>query len=246
MILRRTQIKQKMKAVILAAGLGTRINRNREVVPKPLYEIKGMCLIEHVINNFKRAGISDIVVVIGFMADKIMERLGDGSKYGVNITYTLNNEYQKPLGLSVLCAEKHVEGNFLLSMSDHVMDFNGLKRIIDFPLPEDSCALLVDKKIGDIFWLDDAAKVKLDNVNGNLIRGVDKGFNEFQAVDCGVFKCSSVIFDEIRKKVEHPDSISSAVTTFSEKDKMFAVDIGEHRWIDIDEYEELEAARKMF
>jgi choline kinase len=232
-----------MKAVILAAGKGTRINKDRQVVPKPLYTIGNKCLIEHVINNFKKAGVSDLVIVVGFMAADIINKLGDGSKYGVSITYAVNHEFEKPLGLSVLAAEKYVSGSFLMSMSDHIMDLAGLQKIVEYSLPEDSCALLVDKKIDTIFWLDDAAKVRLED---NLIREVDKKLQDYNAIDCGVFKCTPVIFNEIRKSIDHHDSISAAVTIFSNLDKMFAVDIGEHRWVDVDEYSELEAAREIF
>jgi len=232
-----------MKAVILAAGKGTRINKNREIIPKPLYEVNNKCLIEHVIENIKKAGISEFVIVVGFMAEKIKARLGDGTKYGVKIEYAFNPEYEKPVGLSVLCSEKYIDQPFILSMSDHIMEFGGLKKIIDHPLEENSCALLIDKKIDTIFWLDDAAKVKLEN---NKILGVNKRFESFDAIDCGVFKHSPIIFEEIRKMTHEPDSISAAVSNFCKEDKMFAVDIGEHRWVDVDEYEELEAAREIF
>jgi len=232
-----------MKAVLLAAGIGSRINKNRDAIPKPLYEIGNKCIIEHVVINLSQAGIKEFVVVVGFMADKIKEKLGDGSSYGVRIQYSFNPEYEKPLGLSLLAAERFVGGSFILSMSDHIVDSRGLKKIVDYDLVVDSCALLVDKKIDDIFWLDDSAKVKLDGEN---ILGVDKQFDSYDAVDCGVFKCNKIIFELVRDTIEHPDSISRAVTNFCSQKKMFAVDIGEFKWIDIDEYSELEAAREIF
>ncbi len=232
-----------MKVVILAAGMGTRINKDRETVPKPLYTLGSKSLLEHCLLNFKKAGLTDFVIVVGFMAENIINHLGDGSRYGVRITYVINEEYRKPLGRSILAASRYVQEPFLLSMSDHIMDFEGLKRIVDYPLPDNGCALLVDKKIDTIFWLDDAAKVKLE---GNLIRAVDKKLQHYEAIDCGVFKCSPAIFDEIRKSLEHPDSMSAAVTSFSSRDRMFAVDIGPYRWVDVDEYDELEAAREIF
>ena len=233
----------RMKAIILAAGLGTRINRNRETIPKPLYEVKGRSLIEHVIFNFKKAGITEFVIVVGYMAEKIMRKLGDGSGHGVRIKYVMNYEYHKPLGSSVLCAEPYVDKEFLLAMSDHLMQYEGIKKIVTHRLENGTCALLVDKKIDTIFWLADAAKVKLD---GNKIVSVDKNNTKFEAVDCGAFKCSPVIFEEIKKAGDHPDTISAAISSFAKNGKMIAVDIGEHRWVDIDEYEELEAARKIF
>jgi 1L-myo-inositol 1-phosphate cytidylyltransferase len=232
-----------MQAVIIAGGLSSRINKDREIIPKPLYTVEGKCLIEHVILNLKEAGILDFIVIVGFMADRIALRLGDGMDYGVNIKYVMTPYFHKTLGLSLLLAQEHVKGEFILAMSDHLIEQEAVNKIVNYPLDDDSCALLVDKKIKDIFWLEDAAKVKLE---GNLIKGVSKDYDTFTAVDCGIFKCNPLIFTEIRKVKDRPDSMSHAVSVFSDNGKMFAVDIGEHKWIDVDEYDELEVARVMF
>lgn len=232
-----------MQAIILAGGKGTRISAGREPIPKPLYTVEDKTLIENILLNLRDSGISEFIVIVGFMADKIVQKLGDGSQYGVKIKYVMSPYFDKTLGLSLLLAEEHIKGPFMLAMSDHYMQAEAVREIVNYPLEQDACALLVDKKIDTISWLHDAAKVQL---KGNKIVGVDKKFTEYQAVDCGVFKCSPVIFEEIRKTKDHPDSMSVAVSIFANKGKMFAVDIGEHRWVDIDEYSELELAREMF
>lgn len=232
-----------MQAVILAGGKGTRINAGREAIPKPLYMVEDKSLIEHLLLNLKQTGVTEFIIIVGFMADKIALKLGDGSQYGVNIKYVMTPYFEQTLGQSLLLAEEHLRGEFILAMSDHFMEAEAIQKIVHYPLEKDSCALLVDKKINTIFWLDDAAKVQL---YGNKIQGVNKKYTEFQAVDCGMFKCSPIIFEEIRKAKDQPDSMSAAVSIFAGKGKMFAVDIGEYRWIDIDEYSELEAARQMF
>ena len=232
-----------MQAVILAAGRGTRINANREPIPKPLYTIEDKTLIENVLLNLKTCGISEFIIVVGFMADKVAEKLGDGSSYGIKIKYVMSPYGGKGIGLDLLLAEDYIKEPFILAMSDHYMPAEAVKKIVDYPLGYNACALLVDKKLDTIFWLDDAAKVQLE---GDKIIGVNKKFTDYQAVDCGVFKCSPIIFEAIRTTREHPDAMSAAVSIFANDGKMFAVDIGEHLWVDIDEYSELEAAREMF
>ena len=232
-----------MQAVILAGGRGTRINAEREAIPKPLYTVEDKSLIEYVILNLKSSGITEFIIIVGFMADKIASKLGDGSQYGISIKYVMSPYFEKTLGQSLLLAEEHIKGEFILAMSDHLIQPEGVKKLVNFPLPSASCALLVDKKIDTISWLGDAAKVQLSN---NLIVGVNKNYTDYQAVDCGLFKCSPLIFDEIRAAKDHTDSMSAAVSIFAKKGQMFAVDIGEHKWIDIDEYSELELAREMF
>lgn len=232
-----------MQAIILAGGKGTRLNAGREPIPKSLYTIEDKSLIEHLIHNFKNSGVSEFIIIVGFMADKIALKLGDGSKYGVSIKYVMTPYFEKTLGESLLLAEELIKGEFILAMSDHFIEPEALNKIVQHPLERDACALLVDKKINTITWLDDAAKVRLD---GNRILGVNKGYTDYQAIDCGVFKCSPIIFNEIRKVKDQPDSMSAAVSVFAGKGKMFSVDIGPHRWVDIDEYSELELAREMF
>jgi 1L-myo-inositol 1-phosphate cytidylyltransferase len=231
-----------MQAVIVAGGLGTRINKDREFIPKPLYPVDNKSIIEHVLLNLKLAGIKEFIILVGFMADKIAKKLGDGSKYGINIKYVLTPFYDKTLGLSLLLVEEFIKGEFLLVMSDHLMRSDVIKKMIDYKIDKTSCALLVDKKIEDIFWLEDAAKVQL---TGSIITGVSKQYHQYQAIDCGLFKCNLVIFNEIRKVKDLPDSMSQAVSVFSKKGKMHAVDIDEYKWIDVDEYNELEVARSM-
>lgn len=232
-----------MQAIILAGGKGTRMGLRGEKVPKPLYTVEDKPIIENVIDNLKDAGINEFIIIVGFMADKIVQKLGDGSKYGVNIKYIMTPYFEGTLGNSLLLAEEYIHEEFILAMSDHYMKSEAIKKIVQYPLEKDACALLVDKKISTISWLDDAAKVRLDE---DKILGVNKGYTEYQAVDCGVFKCNPLIFEEIKKIKNQPDSMSAAVSVFAEKGKMFAVDIGEHCWVDIDEYSELELAREMF
>jgi MurNAc alpha-1-phosphate uridylyltransferase len=77
-----------MIAMILAAGRGERMMPLTENTPKPLIKVKGITLIEHSINALKKAGIIDIVINIAYLGEQIKTHLGDGSKFGINITYS--------------------------------------------------------------------------------------------------------------------------------------------------------------
>lgn len=86
-----------MKAVILAAGLGTRMEKAFPHTPKSLLPILGKPLIEDQIKHLKKFGIRDFYVNLYFHAKKITDFLGDGSKLGVNIIYSFE---RKLLGTS--------------------------------------------------------------------------------------------------------------------------------------------------
>ena len=76
-----------MKALIIAAGKGKRLKDITKKTPKPLISLLGLSLIERVILTAKQAGIDEFFIVTGYLGEKIKEKLGDGQKYGINISY---------------------------------------------------------------------------------------------------------------------------------------------------------------
>ncbi len=84
-----------MKAIILAGGRGTRLRPLTDITPKPLLPVQGIPIIEHALLNFLRHGITDVILSVGYQADKIKDYFGDGSRWGIRITYSIED---KPLG----------------------------------------------------------------------------------------------------------------------------------------------------
>lgn len=76
-----------MKAVILAAGKGTRMRELTNERPKPMLKVQGKPILEHIIEGIKSAGITELFIVTGFRADVIEEYFGDGSAWGVRIHF---------------------------------------------------------------------------------------------------------------------------------------------------------------
>jgi len=77
-----------MKAMILAAGRGERMRPLTDVLPKPLLEVHGKALILWHIEKLVQAGFEEIVINIAHLGGKIVEKIGDGSEYGIKITYS--------------------------------------------------------------------------------------------------------------------------------------------------------------
>jgi len=77
-----------MKAMILAAGRGERMRPLTDTLPKPLLEVRGKPLIVCHLEKLAQAGFKDIIINIAHLGFKIPEALGDGSKYGISITYS--------------------------------------------------------------------------------------------------------------------------------------------------------------
>ena len=77
-----------MKAMILAAGRGERMRPLTDTKPKPLLTVGNKALIEYHIEALAKAGITELVINCAWLGQKIMDALGDGRRYGVNIVYS--------------------------------------------------------------------------------------------------------------------------------------------------------------
>ncbi len=80
-----------MKAIILAAGRGSRLNPIDLVVPKPMVRVGGIPVLEHTIEHMDSLGIRDITITVGHMGKLIMAHFGDGSPFGVRIRYSIED-----------------------------------------------------------------------------------------------------------------------------------------------------------
>ena len=111
-----------MQAVVLAAGMGTRLRPLTDDKPKALVAVNGTPLIEDVFDNLIDAGATELVVVVGYKAEQIIDRYGDGYR-DVPITYAHQRE-QLGLAHAILQAEPHVDGDFMLMLGDNVFRGN--------------------------------------------------------------------------------------------------------------------------
>ena len=87
-----------MRAMILAAGLGTRMRPLTDTVPKPLLKVGGKYLIAYHLENIAKTDITDVVINTHWLAEKIPAALGDGSRWGLNIHYSHEPELLETAG----------------------------------------------------------------------------------------------------------------------------------------------------
>jgi N-acetyl-alpha-D-muramate 1-phosphate uridylyltransferase len=81
-----------MKAMILAAGLGSRMRPLTDHTPKPLLKVGGQYLIAHHLHHLASAGITDVVINHSYLGEQIVRALKDGSEFGLNIQYSAEPE----------------------------------------------------------------------------------------------------------------------------------------------------------
>ena len=76
------------KAVLLAAGRGTRMRELTQELPKPMLPVRGKPVLQHIVEGLRDAGVKEILIVVGWQAEVVSQFFGDGSKLGVRIQYT--------------------------------------------------------------------------------------------------------------------------------------------------------------
>jgi MurNAc alpha-1-phosphate uridylyltransferase len=130
-----------MTAMILAAGLGSRMRPLTNHTPKPLLEVGGKPLIVWHIEQLKEAGFQDIVINVAYLGQQIIDYLGDGSKYAVNIVFSdEQNEGALETAGGIVKALPLLTETFLVVNGDVWTDYSYLD---NFKLLEDKLAHLI-------------------------------------------------------------------------------------------------------
>ncbi len=232
------------QAVILAAGNGSRIKRFSGDIPKPLRQVGGLTLIKRSILTAQLAGIQEIIVVVGYKGEQIIEALSQDHSLGVSIKFVNNPDWQKSNGVSLLAAMPFVRRDFLLLMADHVVDRRAIEKILKAPFKKGEVMLGVDKKIDEIFDLEDVTKVRLQ---GEKIDDIGKQLADYQAFDTGVFVCTPVVFDTLQEIYQQRGdvSISHAIRVLASSHQALTCDLSEYFWQDVDTPEAIRAAEKV-
>ena len=124
----QTNIK---KAVLLAAGRGTRMRDLTEALPKPMLEVRGKPVLQHIVEGLRDIGLTSLLIVVGWRADVVKQFFGDGSNLGVKIDYETQT-VQDGTGRVVALAQNFVGADpFLLSYGDILIAPENYRRIRD-------------------------------------------------------------------------------------------------------------------
>lgn len=112
-----------MKAVILAGGLGTRLQPYTTFLPKPMLPLGEKPILEHLVDWARKNGIKSIVLCVSYLRKTIEDYFEDGKRFGVNIEYAVSN---KPLATAgqLKTAERFINDTFVCMYGDSIFDFN--------------------------------------------------------------------------------------------------------------------------
>lgn len=135
-----------MKAVIMAGGSGTRLRPLTCNLPKPMVPVANKPIAEHIVNLLKKHNFRDIVFTLHYLPDAIRDYFGDGSDFGCNISYSV--EEGKPLGTAgcVKAIPDQMDSTFVVISGDSLTDID-LTKAVKFHKEKKSKATLILKRV---------------------------------------------------------------------------------------------------
>ena len=248
-----------MKAVIIAAGIGSRLGHLTEKIPKPLIVVNGESIIQRQINSYRRVGVDDILIITGYQNEKFNFK---------NVEYVYNPDYAEvEQGYSLLAARKQINDDVIISFGDIIFEDKILEQILkiknDIVIGVDhNWKKSYEKRMDNSPIMSDFIAIK-DRKIIKLFRK-DTEFNEGDTIAefSGLFKLSFEaaknliqVYEKLEKnhygKFHYADSLKKAKIIdllqelFENGTDMEAVHL-EGKWCEIDTPQDLELARKLF
>lgn len=189
-----------MKAMILAAGVGSRLDPLTRNVPKPMVPIVNRPVMEHIVELLKRHGFTDIMVNLYYLGDQIEGYFGDGSKWGVRIHYSKEDRLWGDAG-SVKRCEHFFDNTFIVIGGDDITDLD-LTRLLRYHKEKRAIATIA------LSLVDDPSEygIALLNERGRITRFLEKPRGEVifsNAANTGVYVFEPEIFDLIPRGVTY-------------------------------------------
>ena len=131
------------KAVLLAAGRGTRMRQLTNELPKPMLEVRGKPVLLHIVEGLHASGITDFLLIVGYRADAVQGFFGDGSCFNSRISYA-TQIVQDGTGRVVELAREFVaDASFILSYGDILVDGTNYQRLA---APSDEIEAIISVK----------------------------------------------------------------------------------------------------
>ena len=235
-----------MQAIILAAGLGTRLRPITDEVPKCMVPVNGVRIIDKQIDNLHKAGVNDIVIVGGYKADVLKKHL---ERYD-GITFVSNSRYAETNNMySLYLALKHTGGSgFLLMNADVYFDANIIEGLLE--KDEEDKSLIACDRSG---YFEESMKITTDKSGKIKHIGKQIAEDEYYAVSIDVYKLNADAVDILSREVYDTIEVKKDENLWTEMalddifDKTeFVPYVIRGRWFEIDNHEDLYRAEELF
>lgn len=183
-----------MKAVILAAGKGTRMKEITQTIPKPMALIHGKPMLEYIVHYIKNAGITDIGVVVGYKQSVVEEYFADGRAFDVSITYIVQDQ-QNGTGAALNCARDFAsDAPFFFSFGDVITpqdNYPGMKHYYE----KSGCDTLLGLNSVDDPYRGAAVYLDSDNNILKMVEKPPKGTSTTDLNNAGIMILNKDVFE---------------------------------------------------
>ncbi len=181
-----------MKAVVMAGGEGSRLRPLTSGIPKPLVPVVGKPVMEHILRLLKMHGITDVIVTLQYLGSSIRDYFGDGSDFGVDITYVVEDS---PLGTagSVKNAQEYLDEPFIVISGDALTDID-LGKVMAFHREKGAAATIVLTSVSNPLEYG----VVITNPDGTINRFLEKpswGEVFSDQVNTGIYVIEPAVLD---------------------------------------------------
>ena len=136
------------KAVLLAAGRGTRMRELTNDLPKPMIAVRGKPILQHIMEGLRAAGVREVLIIVGYRAEVVRHFFGDGGALGVAIAYAVQEEQNGTGKVIELARDLVGDDPFVLSYGDIIIEPGNYRRLV--ALDEDTEAIVSVKKNEDV------------------------------------------------------------------------------------------------
>ncbi|MBE6488022.1 MAG: glucose-1-phosphate thymidylyltransferase [Methanosphaera stadtmanae] len=188
-----------MKAVILTAGEGTRMRPLTTTRPKTMLITGGKPLIQYNIEALRDAGIKDITLVVGYKREVIEEYFEDGSKFGVNINYAVQDG-QLGTAHAIGSAEEFIDESFIVLNGDIIVSYDLIRNLIEKYATRKSNDV---KSVLTLIEVDNPSNYGIVSMENDQIKKIIEKPSADEApsnlANAGIYLFDTIIFDAIRK-----------------------------------------------
>lgn len=216
-----------MKAVVLVAGKGTRMEPLTSGCSKVMLQVANKPILEHILNSAIEAGIEGFVFITGYLEEQIKEYFGNGSKWGVSIEYVQQKE-QLGTANAIGCAKGYVDGAFLVLNGDMLIGQEDLKALIS--RIEEAVICVKEVENPSDFGV-------LETDDSRVVRIIEKPKNPpTNLANAGIYLFRQSIFDFIdrtRASVRNEFEITDSIQMLIDSGAAVGYSPLEGRWIDI-------------
>ena len=226
------------KVVLMVGGLGTRLRPLTEITPKPMLPVGGKPILQTIVEKFASYGFVNVVMCIGYKSHIIQDFFGDGSKFGVNIEYILEDKRMGTAGALSLLSEKQKPKEPFFVMNGDLLTNVNFESMLEFHLSQNAKATMCVREY------DFQVPYGVVNIEkGKITSIVEKPVHKF-FVSAGIYMLEPSTIEMIPKDMFY-DMPTLFEVMIKEHDKTVSFPIREY-WLDIGRIDEYEKANREY